>query len=159
MAMSALLVICHPAATPSACQSSPFVHQLLSAIDHQNILELHRHDHHRSCLLFRRIKLSSLRSRLRRALPTIPSGPSVAPWRLSDIPTRLDRGLNDVHVGMAWLTVTLRLSVTFHAVSVVIVGILKSPPTSNPPSDSSSALASDMGQLGQILHCTTTQIT
>ena len=93
------------------------------------------------------------------------SGPSVAPRPLPDIPTRLDRGLHDVHVGvlgvvssMTWLAATLHvlhLFVTFH---LVIAAILKSPPTSNPLSDSSSALASDMGQLGQILHYTTTQI-
>jgi hypothetical protein len=95
------------------------------------------------------------------------SGPSVAPRPLPDIPTRLDRGLHDVHVGvlgvvsMAWLAATLHilhLFVTFHFVKAVIAAILKSPPTSNPLSDSSSALASDMGQLGQILHYTTTQI-
>lgn len=52
-----------------------------------------------------------------------------------------------MRVGVAWLTVTFcALSVTFHAVNAVIaVGHTQITPTSKPLSDSSSALASDMG--------------
>lgn len=65
------------------------------------------------------------------------SGPSVAPRPLSDIPTRLDRGLHDVHVGvlgvvsMAWLAATLHvlhLFVTFHLVKAVIAAIYSNHP-------------------------------